>query len=547
MLWPNRRDTPGAAAVSLCLLGAMRVAPLLVLAACATRYQTARSIVTILLAGALEVYLIAGLTRTWRSFFLAGFPFVLVGVLYAGYTAMYGTPPGRSLAFILLTTSTEEVVGFLGIAQGKIPALAFVALAALYLFLAWRLPRSLRIMPGVPARWRIATLALLLPVIVYVAWKPDELIDGVAYDPPVGTVMFFAGTVPRASATLRGAQVVKVPFRAHRDGGEEVHVLVLGESARRDSWSVFGYARPTTPYLNTLQGEAIFLRNAVADANLTSWAVPVLLTGMTPEQLSGTPIRGNIVDLAKEAGYATTWLLNQDITISNAVGIAADHIVYPPDFKANITDRHTFDEALLPAYRSELARAGGARFIGIHSMGSHWEYYRRYPASFRKFGSGEGLTTLSIFITGKQVESEVTDTYDNTVAYTDWFLQQIIEPARKLTVPATVIFFPDHGEDLQMLDGESGHGAPAYTPHAFAIPAFVWVNDAYRKAHPDKIAALESNATKEIRSHDLFGTAADLMGISWPGRVPARSFASEQFVPDTVSKFNAGGVLLARP
>ncbi len=148
---------------------------------------------------------------------------------------------------------------------------------------------------------------------------------------------------------------------------------------------------------------------------------------------------------------------------------------------------------------------------------------------------------------GKKVEAEVVDTYDNTVLYTDWFLRQIIEPARRLTVPATVTFFPDHGEDLQMLDGESGHGAPKYTPHAFAIPAFVWVNDAYRKAHPEKVAALQSNAAREIRTHDLFGTLADLMGITWPAQAASRSFASGQFAPDTAARFSAGGVLFTRP
>ena len=107
-----------------------------------------------------------------------------------------------------------------------------------------------------------------------------------------------------------------------------------------------------------------------------------------------TPIRGNIVDLAKEAGYSTAWLLNQDITISLEVGIDADRTIYPPDFKANILDRHTLDEALLPAFGRELERAGHARFIGIHMMGSHWEYYRRYPESFAKFGSSNGLNIL---------------------------------------------------------------------------------------------------------------------------------------------------------
>ena len=503
--------------------------------------------VVVILAGALEFALIAFIARTWRAFFLVGLPFVVLGALYASYTYMYGTPPGRSLAFILLTTSPEELLGALSLPQVRIPALVLGTLCALYGYLAWRLPRSLRITSGGATRTRQVVLAMLLPVTAYAAWNPGELIDGASYSPTPGSVLFFTGTLPRANQTLHGSQVVKVPYHAHRDGGEEVHVLVVGESARRESWSVYGYGRPTTPYLDRLKGEAVFLQNAVADANLTSWAVPILLSGVAPATFVNTPIRGNIVDLAKEAGYSTAWLLNQDITISLEVGIDADRTIYPPDFKANILDRHTLDEALLPAYGRELARTGRARFIGIHMMGSHWEYYRRYPERFARFGSSTGLSMVSIFLEGDKVEATVADTYDNTVLYTDWFLQQIIEPVRRLTVPATVTFFPDHGEDLEKFDRESGHGAPQYTRHAFEIPAFVWVNAAYARVHPEKVAALRANAAKEVRSHDLFGTLAELMGIAWPGQDPARSFASAQFSPDTNAKVIAGGKLMLRP
>lgn len=534
--------------LSVYVLGAIRLTPLLILAVMAFRAQGTRGMVAMLLCGFLEIYLVASLTRSWRWFYLAGFPLLLLGTLYACYTVFYGLPPGRSLALILLTTSPEEIVGFLAISQAKPLLLGILVLWTLYFYLSVRLPKTLRIQSAAASRKRrIYILALLLPITVYVGWDPANFIDGAAYHPTVGSFFFFAGTVPRADAMLHGSQVVKVPYGAHRDGGEEVHVFVLGESARRDSWSVYGYTRPTTPYLDSLKGDAIFLSHALADANITSAAVPIVLTGMSGEQMSATSIRGNIVDLAKEAGYYTAWLENQDITIPAAVGMAADHAFYPPDFKSNILDRHTLDEALLRPYKTELARSGKARFLGIHIMGSHWEYYRRYPAAFGKFGADFHLNTLSIFLESKQTEAQVVDAYDNTVLYTDWFLQQVIEPARKLTVPVTVTFFPDHGEDLQYLDNEAGHGAPHYTPHAYAIPAFVWVNEAYAKAHPDKVAALRNNAQREIRSHDVFGTLADLMGITWPERNPARSFASSEFAPDIQAKLVAGGVLVAPP
>ena len=87
-------------------------------------------------------------------------------------------------------------------------------------------------------------------------------------------------------------------------------------------------------------------------------------------------------------------------------------------------------------------------------------------------------------------------------------------------MPVTVTYFSDHGEDLYLLDGRSGHGAASYSKHQFDIPAFVWVNSAYRAAHPDKVQAMEQNAGKEIRSHNVFYSVADLMGIRWPDAKP---------------------------
>ncbi len=132
---------------------------------------------------------------------------------------------------------------------------------------------------------------------------------------------------------LHGAGIQKIPYHAHReDAAEEVHILIVGESARRDSWSVYGYQRPTTPYLQKLKSEVFFLQHAVADANLTSLSVPMILTGMTPEEhtVSGRP-HGTLFDLAKEAGYSTSWLVNQDLEVSTSIGVVADHLEFPPE------------------------------------------------------------------------------------------------------------------------------------------------------------------------------------------------------------------------
>ena len=357
-------------------------------------------------------------------------------------------------------------------------------------------------------------------------------------NPLIGGILFAIGPLHAASSLVQGTGIPKVRYGADRIAATEVHILIIGESARRDSWSVYGYSRPTTPYLDKLRGQAIFFQHAVADANVTICAVPILLTGMSPSRFDLRAVRGNLVGLAGEAGYSTAWLMNQDPHISLLTGIHADRMVYPPSLHTLASGKLPLDEVLLPEVRTELAQATRARFVGLHVIGSHWAYDSRYPARFRQFGSGAPLSYLDA-VSGKP-DQRVVDAYDNSVAYTDWFIGQIIDAARALSVPVTVTYFSDHGEDLYLLDGRSGHGAASYSKHQFDIPAFVWANPAYRSAHPDKVQAMEQNAGKEIRSHNVFYSEADLMGIRWPDAKPDESFASATFVPDLATPLIAG-------
>jgi len=49
-------------------------------------------------------------------------------------------------------------------------------------------------------------------------------------------------------------------------------------------------------------------------------------------------------------------------------------------------------------------------------------YDRRYPASFQRFGCARNVNDLAIFTRGNDSEGMM-DAYDNSVAYTDWFLE----------------------------------------------------------------------------------------------------------------------------
>jgi glucan phosphoethanolaminetransferase (alkaline phosphatase superfamily) len=545
---PQRSRT---AWISCCILGAVWGAPFIAMLLWSLSTQAPRSVLTLVFTAILVTMALAACARTWRRFFLLTFPLWVLATAYSICAIVSDKVPERTVALLLSSTSWEEISGLFGVWQQKWMTGPIAGVLALYLVLASRLPVWPVFSRASMTVVRVLLL-LTLPMAVFAAQNFAQLTAGVALNPVIGSLMFFGVQMPRAHDELQGKLVVKTPFHAQRTGtDEEVHVLIVGESARRASWSAYGYARATTPYMDGLErdGEAIFLRDAMSDANITILAVPMILTGLTPQE--ATPGRrrgGTLLDLAKEAGYTTSWLVNQDVGVSTSMGIAADHLEYPPGGHEGLFSRRTFDEILLPVYRREIAHTGHARLIGMHVMGSHWQYRLRYPQRFQRFGSAERLYTPSSAKTDRSMAAELVDAYDNSVLYTDWFLQQVIEQARGLQVPATVTFIPDHGEASPYLDGAAvGHGAANYVPAEFEIPAFIWLNAAYRKAHPEKVAALEANASTEIRSHDVFYTVADLMGITWPGAALERSFASERFAPDATKQHLVRGVLTTRP
>lgn len=493
----------------------------------------------ITLASLVVVALVAG---TCRRFFLLHTLIFAATLVFLGYVMTCNDLPGYPIALVLETASWEEVRGFFGSWQEQRLLVALVIATAAYIAVGLVVVPNGQLRPYRRSGRRIVIGALGL-LAYNITLGGDEFMRGAAATPIIGTALFLAGPIASANAAVNGVNLRKRPFGATRDGGTEVHILIVGESSRRNSWSVYGYPRPTTPFMQAIKDEAVFLDNVKSDANVTVYAVPILLTGMDPESFSPKALRGNLVDLAREAGYYTVWLANQDASISYLVGMAADtsaysitvskpsYVIYPPD------------GVLLAKLAAQLRRGDSSMFIGLHVFGSHSPYSNRYPQSFARFDDDIASAGKNSTV-GLTSDRDSLNSYDDSILYTDWFIHQVIEQVRLLSIPVTVTYVSDHGEEIQALDGRTGHGLGSYSPRAFEIPAFVWMNGVYRRLHPDKEQAVAQNARKRIRSHDFFYTLADLMGIKWPEAIPQRSFASPSFSPDLTSRFFAGGKLV---
>lgn len=268
--------------------------------------------------------------------------------------------------------------------------------------------------------------------------------------------------------------------------GRELVVLVVGETARADHFSLNGHTKKTNPLL---ENEGVFsFKNATSCATSTAYSVPCMFSDLTRSQfnLNEAKARENLLDILDRSGNVDIiWRDNN----SDSKGVAKR--VKFEDYKSNknnpICDKECRDLGMLEGLSEYVDQSNKADIlIVLHQMGSHGpSYYRRYTKEFDRFQPNCLNDDIS-----KCSQEEISNSYDNTILYTDYFLAEIIKFLKtKSEHFATALFYvSDHGESL----GENGvylHGLPyLVAPKAQKNPAMIlWLNDELKKTYDTKL------------------------------------------------------------
>lgn len=240
----------------------------------------------------------------------------------------------------------------------------------------------------------------------------------------------------------------------------ETFVIVLGESARRRQWSLYGYPRETTPWADSQRNELLIFDNAFAGAPVTIHAVPLALS----RRQNGhgvTPSFDTIVQAAEQAGFKTFWFSRQDKfgPYDNAVTrIALRAMQHQWSSFGN-------DESLLPLLGKALQQPG-KKLIVLHLTGSHENTCKRYPAAAAWFGNNQPSSI---------------NCYDNSIRYTDQLLGEVA--AQLSTHQASLLYFSDHGQEWETKPRDRFfHGLVNPTREAYEIPMVLWFSPKVPKA-----------------------------------------------------------------
>jgi lipid A ethanolaminephosphotransferase len=170
------------------------------------------------------------------------------------------------------------------------------------------------------------------------------------------------------------------------------------------------------------------------------------------------------------------------------------------------------DEILLDGLEGKILKDKRDTIVVLHLKGSHGPaYYKRYPPAFEKFKPTCKTNDLS-----QCSPSELINTYDNTIVYTDHIIGEVIKRAESLSkqYATAVLYVSDHGESL----GEGGlylHGLPyAIAPdEQTKVPMYAWVSPDFVKLERWSPGCM-SKQTKIPRSHDnVYSTVLGFLEI----------------------------------
>lgn len=297
------------------------------------------------------------------------------------------------------------------------------------------------------------------------------------------------------------AKEILLPDATIANETKQAVVLVIGESARRDHFSLYGYERNTNPLLQQTTNISAII--AKSNATYTTAGVKAILDSQESDELYEI-----LPNYLNRSGVDVIWRTAN--WGEPPVHIEKYYKSY--DLAKDCSEYCDYDQILITDLNKVIEQSSSNKvLIILHTSTSHGpQYNTKYPAQFETFTPVCNSVELA-----HCSEEELINAYDNTIVYTDYLLHEIIEQLKTVTeFETTMLYVSDHGESL----GENGlymHGVPlAFAPkEQYEIPFLVWTSSADRKI----------KNVQEVDQHYVFHSILKFLNVQSPAYNEAKS------------------------
>lgn len=288
-------------------------------------------------------------------------------------------------------------------------------------------------------------------------------------------------------------------------------VLVVGETARAQNFSLNGYARQTNPEL-TRRGVFNF-SDTEACGTSTEVSLPCMFSPFGRRHYDEEKIltHESVLQVLARAGFRVLWRDNQSGCKGICKGLQVEQVDHGgPD--ALCAGGQCLDELLLRGMDGIVRDTRGNLVVVMHQLGSHGPaYFKRYPPAFKRFVPACESQDLRLC-----KQEEIVNAYDNSLLYTDSVLGQVIDflAQAQQTHDTAMLYLSDHGESL----GERGlylHGVPwAIAPDVQKkVPFVIWLSPAFQRDFGIDADCLRGRAQRPASHDNLFHSLLGVLDV----------------------------------
>ncbi|WP_104745071.1 phosphoethanolamine--lipid A transferase EptA [Helicobacter acinonychis] len=423
--------------------------------------------------------------------------FSLLNSIAFYFISVYKVFLNKSMMGNALNTNTHEALGFLSVKL----FIFIVIFGVLPGYIIYKIPLK-------ASSKKVRFLALSILVCIFIANALINAKTWLWFDKHakfIGSLILpFAYIVNafRASALKLFAPTIKPLPLFSPNHSHTFVVLVIGESARKHNYALYGYEKPTTPKLSKrLADNELTLFNATSCATYTTASLECILDSSFKNSFSAYE---NLPTYLTKAGIKVFWYSANDG--EKNVKVTSYLKNYELIQKCpNCEAIAPYDESLLYNVPNLLKEHSNENVLLIlHLAGSHGPNYdKKAPLNFRVFKpycSSADLSSCS--------KESLINAYDNTIVYNDYVLDKLISMLENAKQPALMIYLSDHGESL----GEGAfylHGIPkSIAPkEQYEIPFIVYANDLFKKEH--SITQTQTPISQNTIFHSILGVFED--------------------------------------
>jgi len=288
-------------------------------------------------------------------------------------------------------------------------------------------------------------------------------------------------------------------------------IMIVGEASRADHFSLNGYKKETNPLLK--KEDIVNFSNMFSCGTSTAHSVPCMFSEFTRDTFDynkGVSYE-NVIDVLKHTQKVKViWRDNN--SDSKGVALRVDYKSYRTS-KTNticIEDECRDIGMLIGLDKVIKNNSNKDILIVLHQMGAHGPaYYKRSTNEFKKFKPECQTNQLE-----KCTKEQISNSYDNAILYTDYFLSKTINLLKKYdkTYQTAMIYMSDHGESL----GENGvylHGLPYFmAPDAqIHIGAVAWFGQKMKQNI--NMENIIKDKDKKYSQDNLFHTLLGLFNV----------------------------------